>query len=86
MMKMNTHAYEQALRGHQSIQPMRNDTLRGNSPFFGGTGMSWAGGAAMVIGLAAYSKLSDASINDNIVKTGLVALAAYTAGAFIQAQ
>lgn len=26
---MQTNAYEQVLRGHQSVQPLRNDALRG---------------------------------------------------------
>ena len=45
---MNTGAYETALRGQHSLQPMRNDTLRGN---LSGTKEFWTPAAVVGVGL-----------------------------------
>lgn len=45
---MQTNAYEQVLRGHQSVQPLRNDALRG----LGGTKEFGIPAAALTIALA----------------------------------
>jgi hypothetical protein len=83
---MKTEAYETALQGNAAFQPMRNDTLRGTLPFFGGTGLSAAGGLGLVAALGLYSYTQNAGLSDNMMMSGLVALVGYSAGAFLQAQ
>tara|TARA_B100000686_G_scaffold327917_1_gene387308 strand:+ start:712 stop:963 length:252 start_codon:yes stop_codon:yes gene_type:complete len=83
---MNTTAYETALRGNAAFQPMRNDALRGTSPFFGGTGLSMAGGVGLATALGIYSYTQNKGLSDNLMMSGIVALAGYSAGAFLQAQ
>lgn len=44
---MHTNAYENALRGHQTMQPMRNDALRG----FGGSIAFFGPATVLAVGL-----------------------------------
>ena len=48
---MQTNAYEQVLRGHQSVQPLRNDALRG----LGDTKHFGIPAVALTIGLGVYA-------------------------------
>ena len=67
---MQTNAYEQVLRGHQSVQPLRNDALRG----FGGTAHFGIPAAVLTLGLMVYAYSGDIglkSILDNkLLMTG----------------
>ena len=47
---MHTNAYENALRGHQTMQPMRNDALRG----FGGSVAFFGPATVLAVGLGGY--------------------------------
>ena len=67
---MQTNAYEQVLRGHQSVQPLRNDTLRG----LGDTAHFGFPAIALTVGLGIYAYSKDIglkSILDNkLLMTG----------------
>ena len=67
---MQTNAYEQVLRGHQSVQPLRNDALRGLGDT---THYGWPAGI-LSIGLIVYAYSADIglkSILDNkLLMTG----------------
>tara|TARA_B100000287_G_C20638706_1_gene782677 strand:+ start:351 stop:596 length:246 start_codon:yes stop_codon:yes gene_type:complete len=65
---MNTGAYETALRGQHSLQPMRNDTLRGS---LSGTKEFWTPAAILVGGLGLLAiKDRGISFDNKIMMTG----------------
>jgi hypothetical protein len=64
---MQIQAYEKALRGHQTMQPLRNDALRGFSgskEFFTPAGIILAG-----LGLVAI-KQQGINFNNKVMMTG----------------
>lgn len=64
---MQTNAYEQVLRGHRSVQPLRNDTLQG----FGGTKAFGIPAVAIAIGLGVYAYANDGiQFNNALMMTG----------------
>ena len=63
---MQTNAYEQVLRGHQSVQPLRNDTLRG----LGGTAHFGIPAVALTLGLLTYWNYSGENPNTKLLMTG----------------
>jgi len=77
---MQTNAYEQVLRGHQSVQPLRNDALRG----FGDTKHFGIPAVVLAVALGVYAYSSDIglkSIRDNkLLLTGGAFLTGWLAG------
>ena len=64
---MQTNAYEQVLRGHQSVQPLRNDALRG----LGDTQHFGIPAVALTIGLGVYAYAKNGIGFDNkLLMTG----------------
>ena len=63
---MQTSAYEQVLRGHQSVQPLRNDALRGlgGTKEFGVPALALAAG----LGIYAYMKGPTVTVADQMNK------------------
>jgi len=74
---MHTNAYENALRGRQTMQPMRNDALRG----FGGSMEFFGPAGVLTAGLVFYAiQQGGIKFDNSLMMTGGAFLAGWLLG------